>query len=77
MEIKIGDKFERTVDGELDSWKVTYTVRKVTAKTVTVSDDRFSDGHCNHELRTRKPFTSYNGKTAIHVTECSVAYLAN
>lgn len=72
-EIKVGDKFARQVDTDSDSWIVNYTVQKVTAKTVTVTDDRFPEGSWNHEKMTRRVKQGLRGEAYIAISDYSYA----
>lgn len=77
-QIKIGDSFYRKIEtDDGHSWSLTYTVVKVTAKTVTVTDDRFPPPDSRYELITRKIKEGYNGRPAITLNSWgSYAYLA-
>ncbi|MFO0203390.1 MAG: hypothetical protein ACK528_09705 [Alphaproteobacteria bacterium] len=77
-EIKIGSIFVREVDSDDgQGWSIYYTVIKVTAKTVTVTDNRWEQGHHHYEPITRRLKMGYNGKPAIAVRKYgNLAYLA-
>lgn len=72
MNIKVGDKFVRQVDGECDSWTVSYTVIKVTAKTVTIARDNRPE-----EILARRVKSDHKGQAYVNISDYSFATLSN
>ena len=78
-QIKIGSQFIRDIDSDDgQGWSISYTVVKVTPKTVTVTDDRWDVDHPYYKLRTRRIKIGYNNKPAIAINKFgNLAYLAD
>lgn len=75
MEIKVGDVFVRSWESDDGhEYRIGYTVIKVTKKTVTVVDTRFSESHFNYSKMTRRPVETSMG-LAIRVNFNGAAYL--
>lgn len=60
MNIKVGQKLTRKMESDDHSWNKEYTVLKVTAKTLTVMDEK-------GRTETRKIMTTYSGNQYINV----------